>query len=349
MEVCNACRYCEGYCAVFPAMELRRDFAAGDLSQLANLCHGCMGCYHACQFAPPHPYGINVPQVFAEVRQESYAEHAWPRALAGLYRRNGTVVALATAGAIALVLALTGLIAGGGAVSAHAVVPGRGFYEVIPFGAMVAVTSVAFGFAVLALGVGTAKFWRATGGGRPGWAHWRQGLRDAATLKNLGGGGYGCNDIDESFSQSRRHAHHALAYGFMLCLAATSVATVYDHLLGWPAPYRFFSLPVLLGTVGGIGMIGGGAGLLWLKLAGDPAPRSRALLGSEVGLILLLVLVAATGMGLLALRATGAMGIALAVHLGAVLSLFLLLPYSKFVHGLYRTAALVRNAMERAA
>ena len=31
MTICNACRYCEGLCAVFPAMEMRRTFAAGDL------------------------------------------------------------------------------------------------------------------------------------------------------------------------------------------------------------------------------------------------------------------------------------------------------------------------------
>jgi citrate/tricarballylate utilization protein len=39
MTICNACRYCEGLCAVFPAMEMRRTFAAGDLNYLANLCH----------------------------------------------------------------------------------------------------------------------------------------------------------------------------------------------------------------------------------------------------------------------------------------------------------------------
>ena len=27
MTVCNSCRYCEGLCAVFPAMEMRRVFA----------------------------------------------------------------------------------------------------------------------------------------------------------------------------------------------------------------------------------------------------------------------------------------------------------------------------------
>ena len=32
MTVCNSCRYCEGLCAVFPAMEMRRAFGDGDLN-----------------------------------------------------------------------------------------------------------------------------------------------------------------------------------------------------------------------------------------------------------------------------------------------------------------------------
>jgi hypothetical protein len=50
---------------------------------------------------------------------------------------------------------------------------------------------------------------------------------------------------------------------------------------------------------------------------------------------------------LLGLRDTPAMGAALAVHLGVILTLFLLLPYSKMVHGLYRGLALLRFAMEK--
>ena len=60
LEVCNACRYCESYCAVFPAMAARREFSQGDLTHLANLCHGCKGCYHACQYAPPHAFAEHV-------------------------------------------------------------------------------------------------------------------------------------------------------------------------------------------------------------------------------------------------------------------------------------------------
>ena len=69
LEVCNACRYCEGYCAVFPALERRRTFTVGDLDYLANLCYDCRACYYACMFAPPHEYGVNIPRTFSEVRR----------------------------------------------------------------------------------------------------------------------------------------------------------------------------------------------------------------------------------------------------------------------------------------
>jgi citrate/tricarballylate utilization protein len=351
MEVCNACRFCEGFCAVFPAMELRREFDAGDLNYLANLCHACQGCYYACQYAPPHEFGINVPRVLADLRNESYAQYAWPAPLAAAFRRNGTVMALATAIGVAGVLLLTMLLQRSATVfSPQPLTPGAGFYDVIPYGAMVTVASVTFLFSLLALAVGFTRFWQDVGG-RPGELTRSrpllQALHDAATLRYLGGGGHGCNDKDGSFSTSRRHMHHAMAYGFLLCFASTSVATLYHHLLGWPAPYPFFSLPVLLGTAGGIGMTLGTAGLLWLKLSADQEPRARALLGADAGLLLLLLLIAVTGLLLLTVRATGAMGVVLAVHLGLILAFFVTIPYSKMVHALYRMGALIRYAIER--
>jgi citrate/tricarballylate utilization protein len=61
----------------------------------------------------------------------------------------------------------------------------------------------------------------------------------------------------------------------------------------------------------------------------------------------MLFLTGLTGMALLLLRETSAMGPLLALHLGVVFALFLTLPYGKFVHGLYRFLALVRYARER--
>jgi citrate/tricarballylate utilization protein len=346
MDICNACRYCEGFCAVFPAMERRREFAEGDLEFLANLCHNCRGCYYACQYAPPHEFGINLPRTFAELRTESYAKYAWPAPLARLFFRNGTVVSLVTALGIALVLALAmAFVAPGNLFGLHAN-PG-GFYAVIPWAVMTLVAAITFIFSLVALAMGARNFWRATGGGSAadGRAIARA-AHDVATLRNLGGGGGGCNDRSEGFSQTRRRFHHAMFYGFLLCFASTCVATFYDHFLGHPAPYPLFSLPVLLGLVGGLGMLAGTGGLAWLKITGDPEPAAPSTMGPDFALLLLLGLAAASGIVLLAFRTTEAMGTLLALHLGVILALFVLMPYSKFVHGIYRSAALLRDRLE---
>jgi citrate/tricarballylate utilization protein len=70
-------------------------------------------------------------------------------------------------------------------------------------------------------------------------------------------------------------------------------------------------------------------------------------LGADYALLMLLLLTTVTGLLLLALRDTGAMAILLAIHLGVVLALFIALPYSKFVHGIYRSVALLKSAVER--
>src|SRR5262245_23561945 len=97
MTVCNACRYCEAYCAMFPAMENRMTFAKGDLTYLANLCHNCGECLYACQYAPPHEFGINVPRALAEIRLASYEEYAWPEAFGRAFRRQGPFVVMGMA------------------------------------------------------------------------------------------------------------------------------------------------------------------------------------------------------------------------------------------------------------
>jgi citrate/tricarballylate utilization protein len=348
MEVCNACRYCEGFCAVFPALELRREFSTGDLSYLANLCHNCRGCYYACQYAPPHEWGINVPRSLAEVRAESYVEYAWPAGFGRVFERNGTLVSLLAALSIAVVLILTMLLNKPDTVlAAHAVMPGS-FYTVIPLWAMQAVGILSFGYALLALAMGARNFWRDAGPtDRPGPIALGIALWDVLTLKNLGGGGNGCNDNSEAFSMRRRWLHHAMFYGFMLCFAATCTGFVFDTFLHRPAPYAFLSAPVLLGTVGGVLLLVGTIGLFAMKLVDDPMPSVRRLLGGDVALLALLALASATGLVLLALRGTDGMAIALAVHLGFILALFLALPYSKMVHGVYRSAALLRRATER--
>ncbi len=79
----------------------------------------------------------------------------------------------------------------------------------------------------------------------------------------------------------------------------------------------------------------------------DPVLVDEKRTGMDVAFILMLFLTSLTGIALLLLRDTAAMGPLLALHLGVVFSLFITMPYGKFVHGIYRFAALVRYARER--
>ena len=104
MTICNACRYCEGHCAVFPAMELRLAFGAADLEYLANLCHDCGACYHHCQYAPRRTNSRSTPRVFAELRAQTYRDCCWPAFLTPLLERNGLAVSLIATACLVLFL-----------------------------------------------------------------------------------------------------------------------------------------------------------------------------------------------------------------------------------------------------
>ena len=348
IEICNACRYCEGYCAVFPAMERRRIFSNSDMSYLANLCHNCRGCFYACQFSPPHEYNVNIPAQFSALRAQTYQDYAWPGALGKLFERNGLVVSLVMAVSLMVVMGLALLMVNDGRL--FGVHTGAGaFYAVIPYEVMVYTASAVFGFVVLAMIIGFTRFLKDTGKtsvGNVDTSSLLSAVWDVLTMKNLKGGGLGCNYPDHRFSPARRWHHHFVMYGFFLCFAATSVATIYDHVFDWQAPYAYTSLPVILGTLGGIGLTIGSLGLLWLKGQSDPDVADTETNGMDIGFLVLLLMTAVTGLALLAFRETTSMGILLVVHLGFVLALFLTLPYGKFVHSIYRFAALIRHAAE---
>jgi citrate/tricarballylate utilization protein len=349
MTVCNSCRYCEGLCAVFPAMEMRRAFSDGDLNYLANLCHACGACYTDCQFSPPHEFDVNVPKTLAIARAESYAAYVWPRALSGVFARNGLTISIIAA------LSVAAFILGFAAFNDRQVLYGihtgpGAFYALMPHNAMAALFSAAFLYAILALVMGVRAFWHDIGepvGMRADAPSLWQAVRDACELRYLDGGGVGCFNEDDQPTDRRKIFHHLTFYGFFLCFAATCVATLYHYLLAREAPYAWWDLPVVLGTLGGIGLLIGPLGLLAARWKRDPVLVDQGRTGMDVAFILMLLLTSFTGLALLLLRETSAMGPLLALHLGVVFALFMTMPYGTFVHGIYRFVALVRYARER--
>jgi citrate/tricarballylate utilization protein len=348
LQICNACRYCEGFCAMFPAMTRRLEFGKADIHYLANLCHNCGACLHACQYAPPHEFAVNVPQAMAQVRGQTYFDYAWPPQMGVLYMRNGLTLSLALAVGISLFLLLA-LQINGTLLSSHLA---GNFYNLFPHNLLVGMFAPVFLFAVLALGMGVRRFLLditpATSGAPISTPETSEATQNVLLLKYLDGGhGEGCNNEDDAFTLSRRRAHHLTFYGFMLCFAATSLATVYHYAFGWIAPYDLPSLPKVLGAIGGVSLLFGTAGLFKLNLQRHPMHGDATQKPMDLGFIALLFFTSLSGLALWLGRGSAALPALLAVHLGVVMALFATLPYGKFAHGIFRTAALLRYAVEK--
>ncbi len=349
LTICNGCRYCEGFCAVFPAMTRRLEFGSSDVHYMANLCHNCGACLHACQYAPPHEFQINIPRAMAQVRKETYTAYAWPASLGVLYKNNGLWIAMALAVGLTLFLQMTvNFLSGANAVMLDL----SNFYSIYPHNTLVSLFLPIFAFVVFSLSMGVRHFLsdikQATSMQKAPTPALTEAAENALSLKYLDGGhGDGCNNADDAFTKMRKYFHHLTFYGFMLCFSATSVATIYHYALGWEAPYAWSSLPKLLGLTGGVSLALGCVGLFYLnlkrhRLHGDPAQKQM-----DIGFIFLLFMTSTTGLLLALSHQSTSMPLLLSLHLGVVMALFLTLPYGKFAHGIFRLAALVRFQTER--
>ena len=160
MQICNACRYCEGFCAVFPAMTRRLEFGKADvqlprqpLPQLRRL-PACLPVRAAARIRGQRAAGDG-----EGARLRPTPNTRGRPSLGALYKRNGLTVSLALAAGLALFLVLALALQGRAAR-----LRGRARRQLLrdlsaqPAGALM--FGAVFGFAVLALGMGVTRFWR---------------------------------------------------------------------------------------------------------------------------------------------------------------------------------------------
>jgi len=219
LVICNACRYCEGLCAVYPALERRGPLDVGDISQLANLCHDCRACYDACMYTPPHAFGVNVPKVLAAVRLHDYRRYVWPanpprwlRGWLGVFSGAAIATLLILIVAVVHLGGFSGLMASDGSTASP--------YQLIPYPALLVVLLVPAVFAVVVVVGAAVRFWRATASGPShdgGFAPVTtraitRAVWYAATLRYLRGGGGNCYYPESGQpAASRRRLHAAVA------------------------------------------------------------------------------------------------------------------------------------------
>lgn len=339
--ICNSCRYCEGLCAVFPAMERKREFELNDIDYLANLCHQCSECFYDCQYAPPHEFNLAIPTQFAAVRKESYKKYAFPRVFGALFSANALITCL-----LFLVILFLGFTISG-ALNADNSASVGDFYYYIPEGVMITVFSIVAILITAAAAFSVKSFACAIGLKKVNSQAIIQTIKDVAKMRYLGGHeSEGCTYPNEFRSNSRRFFHQATMYGFGICFLATFSAAIYSHILGIAAPYSFTQLPKFLGVIGGILLCVGVLGLLYLKIIADKNIIDKSSVSMDYALLLMLFVVGFSGFALMFLRESSALAALLYFHLSSVLTLFLMVPYSKFMHILYRFVALLKYNMD---
>lgn len=349
LDVCNACRYCEGLCAVFPALARGPELDADRISQLANLCHDCRACFDACMYATPHAFAVNVPAALGAIRAEDYRRYLWPSQVPRLFRgRVGLIAGNALAAVVVLVAALIN-VGPAGLIAGHEGAAGP--YELLPYPVILVLLLLPSLFALAVFGLAARTYLRVS----------RLSLRavrlpaltgavwSAASLRYLRGGGADCYyPRDDQPSPSRRLLHGAVAYGFGLCAVSTIAAGIMQDIIGSQPPYPVVSVPVMSGVVGGVSLLVGCVGLFLLKLSSSEVTSVAEMTIKDYGLIAGLAFLSATGLLTLLLRDTPAFGLVFLVHLSAVIAAFALAPYSKFAHVLFRFLALLQDTMERA-
>ncbi len=336
LNVCNSCRYCEGYCSAFQALTRYRSFDKPTVSHIANLCHNCRGCYYACQYTEPHEFALNIPALLADVRAQNWEQHIKPARLSKIMQTRAWPYVVIT-------LVFMMFFSLGIGVSWVSSVP---FYSAISHNVLISLFLPLFFLPWIAVFFGIRDYWKSVGGSRVTLSDLKHAVGSAASMKQLSGGqGQGCNyESAERYTQLRRWAHQATMYGFLFCFVSTSLGTLYHYFLNLPAPYPFFSLPKLFGVVGGVLLSAGTAALFMLKRQSDSALGSSTRAAGEYAFVVLLFLVSTTGLLLYASSGTVTASAWLIIHLAFIATFFITMPYSKMVHGFFRLAALCRES-----
>lgn len=346
LTVCNSCRYCEGLCAVFPAIERRTVFQGGDISQIANLCHDCRACFDACMYTAPHDFQINIPQVLTTVRVVDYQRLVWPRRVPSLLSGWSGVFTGSVVSVVVFLIAAAAHVGLHGLVQNSA--PSGSPYQVIPYPVLLILMLAPALYAVVVMCAAGRSYWRETGPAlQVRVLPVARAVLNALTLRYLRGGGGDCYyPADDHPSAVRRRLHGLVAYGFALCVLSTVSAAFLQDILGQLPPYAVVSVPVISGLAGGISIAVGSAGLLRLKVLASPQLGVRAMTVKDYGFLIALLFLAISGVAVFLARHTAALDLVLLVHLAAVALCFTVAPYSKFMHIVYRFLALVRDAAE---
>ncbi len=348
MNICNACRYCENICPVFKAIELRRTFSEKDIIYIANLCHDCRGCYYACQYAPPHPFDINIPKILGTLRLETYKKYKKSNFSKKIIE-NPHLFSIGIF-IISFLFYITSFVIYNGTTNLLQLYDQHNsFYRVLPENFLIITMLIPFVISLTLYIKSLIDYCNYVDIKKAGFfkiSNHIKSLKSIIFLEFLDGGNYGCNYPNEKYSFSRKIYHQFVFFGFIIAFISTLMAAFMSHILNISPPYSITSLPVIFGTIGGTLMILGLSGLLYLRSKMDRIPYSENINSMDINFILILSFIVITGFLVLIFRATMFMPVLLIIHLSIIVTFFIMLPLNKLQHAIFRYVSIYKYFSE---
>ncbi len=326
LSICNACRYCEGYCAVWDAMEFKAVLNEGYVYHLANLCHDCRDCFSACPYNEPvHEFKLNIPKALGQVRVDTYTANVRPKFLKFALEKPVLVTTTSSIIAVTVAILYASLLFGLNKFSTLPVT------TIIPDAFFKPVTIILYLYTVVIWSVEGGSYWSKINEK----AHINvygliKGIYDAIFHTNFRGGGTGCKVPGKNNRYFRLTVHSLVMSGFIIALVSIAF---YPDIYGYAGTaYLLGSIAISLGT----------AGLIYIHLIEEKGSRSQKQSAMDYPFTILLFLTGITGVIIPISIGTSWFNWNFLIHDALIMVVFLLAPFSKFIHPIFRFISLIK-------
>ncbi len=345
LKSCYQCATCSVVCPIstddrpFPRPEMihaqwgMKEKLVSD--PLVWVCHNCRDCSSYC------PRGAKPGELLSAVRDYTITHFAWPRPFARLFNDAKYLPLLFAIPAVILLVAL--------GIEGHLHIPeGEIVYSKLFSIHILEYLYIPVSFFGFIAGLmGMRRYWTGISAHRAGESP-RRTMAEAAVLT-------GKEILSHtqfrkcSVEGKRYYGHLPMLYGFLGAFATTTLVTLYYYLFDRLTPLPLYDPVKILGNVSAVLLLYGCARLVARRFEKGPEERNNLPSSYFDWLFLgLLTAVAVTGTLTELTRLSGAAGIAYPtyfIHLCLIFMLLGYMPYSKFAHLFYRTAAMVHEKM----
>jgi len=308
------------------------------------LCHQCSDCSTKC------PRGARPGDVLAALRQQAVEHFAVPRFLGKWVNQAKYFPLLLAVPVVLLGLLVVAPLEDGPEISGQQPIVYACWAE-LPHWVLMSFFGVFSALALLAVIVGVVRFWGAmeAADGRSG------DITPAKSVLPCIGSALKSILAHEKFTMCttdrwRYVAHFAVFYGFLaLLMVAIWVVIVVltggqNPLVrgGFAYPFNFWNPWRMLANLGGVALVAGCLLMIWERLKkNEQGGASSYCDWAFLGILLVVALTGLAAETLHYARMEPHRQIAYFIHLVSVFMLLMYLPYSKFAHLAYRTAAMV--------